>query len=93
VCQFTRAIPGWYLFFVSHKHLDPRRFTARVIKLTRVARGQRQADLAAEIGVSRERISQIETGRAHAGSAILARLATALDSADLAEIAASRRVK
>lgn len=68
-------------------------FVILLVKLTRIARGWRQADLARAITVSRERISQIETGRSNPGPDFLDRLATALDSATLHKIAAARRLR
>jgi transcriptional regulator with XRE-family HTH domain len=69
------------------------RLTLRLIKLTRIARGWRQADLARALGVCRERVSQLETGRSKPGPVLLDRLATALGSADLRELASGGRPK
>ena len=63
------------------------------IRLNRIARGWRQFDLAQAIGVSRERVSQIELGRSEVGPAVLKRIAVALDTDDLHKIATSRRPK
>jgi transcriptional regulator with XRE-family HTH domain len=68
-------------------------FTARLIRLTRIARGWRQTDLAHALDISRERISQLETGRSVPGPDLLDRLAAALDSADLRELATAWRTR
>ncbi len=60
------------------------------IRLNRVARGWRQFDLAQAIGVSRERVSQIELGRSEVSPAVLKRIAVALDTEDLHDIGAGR---
>jgi transcriptional regulator with XRE-family HTH domain len=69
------------------------RLTARIVKLTRVARGWRQIDLADALGVSRARVSQVERAKANPGPALLARLAAVLGSEDLAEAARAREAK
>ena len=67
--------------------MDHLTLTLRLVKLSRVARGWKQSDLALVMGTSRERISQIETGRTPPGYITLVRLADALDSDELREIA------
>jgi transcriptional regulator with XRE-family HTH domain len=62
-----------------------------LIRLTRIAQHLKQSDVAAALGISRERISRIETGRAVAGPDLLDRLADALSSRDLRKLAAIRR--
>ena len=65
-----------------------RQFASRIIRLTRVAKGLRQQDVADALGVSRARISQIEHGCKGFGRATLIRFADALDSADVRDLAA-----
>jgi DNA-binding XRE family transcriptional regulator len=64
-----------------------------LIRLTRIAQHRKQSDVAQALGISRERISQLETGRSIPGPNLLDRLAEALDSSDLRELATARRAK
>jgi transcriptional regulator with XRE-family HTH domain len=79
---------------VRTQPVDPHpQFTACLIRLTRIAQHRKQSDVAQALGISRERISQLETGRSIPGPNLLDRLAVALDSSDLRELATARRAK